>query len=712
MKIQMLNGIWKYRIGNGKTRDITVPFSTLPVGHSECVKIFNLEVEAKTTIVKFDGITYAAKVYVNGIYLGEMLPYSEYEFDITEFVKAKDNELLVEIEDISPTFGPSEGWENFGGIIRDVSLVFHEENYIADVFFHAELMNGYKDAAFTVETVSHRGNGIFHIALYYKDAPVLEYCQSAGKEYLVKTLTDVHLWSPDLPELYQLKVSLSENGNAVDTYCCNVGFREFKCDRHRFLLNGKPLFLKGVCKHEMIGDSGHCPTEEQIISDLRMIKDTGCNFVRLVHYPHNKKTIDIADRLGLMVSEEPGLWWSDTAEPEVSAGSFEVLRRTILRDRNHPSIVFWLCFNECKFTEQYLVHSAQICRKYDPTRLVSGANCMNDEDTLKYFNICGFDFYTMHPYAQTMDRAKESARILHDKPLLFTEWGGYYVYDNPNLLSEFMREMYRLYLADSDEGSLAGAFFWEWSELNDYNRGRPACVDGNLCEGLVDKYRNPHLIYTAFCESLKATGQQQNDDFWCDSALQDVANQNTVPMICDVEKFQNILNQINASEMQSGKMRKRRLKHGPVLQGVDGFHAVPIVLQDNDCASFDCHFKTDKLSVFGMTSFIKGYPLGGDYGERVAEMIVTFDDKCQEKMIFRNGIDITTVFELNGSSRINPVAESAIRSATFGYDKNFERYVLNKIELSVDHRKSINNISICSCNNGYAMLIYGIIYES
>lgn len=95
-------------------------------------------------------------------------------------------------------------------------------------------MNGYKDAAFTVETVSHRGNGIFHIALYYKDAPVLEYCQSAGKEYLVKTLTDVHLWSPDLPELYQLKVSLSENGNAVDTYCCNVGFREFKCDRHRF----------------------------------------------------------------------------------------------------------------------------------------------------------------------------------------------------------------------------------------------------------------------------------------------------------------------------------------------------------------------------------------------------------------------------------------------------------------------------------------------
>ena len=96
---------------------------------------------------------------------------------------------------------------------------------------------------------------------------------------------------------------------------------------------------------------------DEMETDMRMIKEMGCNFVRLVHYPHNKRILDIADRLGLMVSEEPGLWWSDTSLSEVAGGSTEVLRRTILRDRNHPCIVFWLCFNECEFTEEFLTSS-------------------------------------------------------------------------------------------------------------------------------------------------------------------------------------------------------------------------------------------------------------------------------------------------------------------------------------------------------------------
>ena len=145
-----------------------------------------------------------------------------------------------------------------------------------------------------------------------------------------------------------------------------------------------------------------------------------------------------------MVSEEPGLWGSDTSLPEVANGSLEVLKRTILRDRNHPSIVFWLCFNECKFTEKFLADSATVCRKYDPTRRVSGANCMTNEETLYHYNKCKFDFYTMHPYSDTFKRSKTSAEILHDKPLLFSEWGGYHVYDNPHLLLDFMSEIWKV----------------------------------------------------------------------------------------------------------------------------------------------------------------------------------------------------------------------------------------------------------------------------
>jgi len=711
MKHVSLNGEWLYRIGNGKLSPITVPFSRLPVGHSECLRSFDLSEQADRLFLKFDGITYYASVFLNGAELGEMLPYCEYEFEITDLVKPANNELKVVLEDIDRAFGPTAGWENFGGIIRDVQLIYRKENYLKDVFFYTDLFDHYKAASFTVETTTQLSRGDIKVELLYKDENIFTGQYPATQARIVGTVEHIKLWSPDAPELYELKVTLFENNTPVDVYTCKVGFREFTCERHRFLLNGKPLFLKGVCKHEMIGDNGHCPTEDQMLSDMQMIKDTGCNFVRLVHYPHNKKILDIADQLGLMVSEEPGLWWSDTADPQVSAGALEVMRRTIQRDKNHPAIVFWLSFNECRFTEQYLIDSARLCRQCDPTRLVSGANCMSNEDTLKYYNICGFDFYTMHPYAQTIDRAMKSAETLNDKPLLFTEWGGHFVYDNPKLLKEFLNAMYQLYLDNSDNGALAGAFFWEWSEVNDFNRGRPACIDGNLAEGLVDKYRKPRLIYNAFCEALADLGKEPEDDFWLEQTAKDFEVGNTIECCGNPDALNKLLTQINESEKVSGKVNKRRLKNGPVLHGVKSLNDIPVVLQDNACISLQGNFNTNKISLWGMTSIVKGYPLGGAYGESVAKVLITYEDNEQESFVLRNGEDITTVFALNNSSRIDPIAENAKRIAVFGYDKNFEHYVLNQIELHVNADKRIETISICSENNGYALLIHGISYD-
>ena len=99
------------------------------------------------------------------------------------------------------------------------------------------------------------------------------------------------------------------------------------------------------------------------------------------------------------------------------------MRRTILRDRNHVSVAFWLCFNECKFTDDCLKECVETCRRYDPTRMVSGANNQTATETLRYFNKYGFDFYTIHPYAPTYEKAKECIKVLNDKPLIFTEWG-------------------------------------------------------------------------------------------------------------------------------------------------------------------------------------------------------------------------------------------------------------------------------------------------
>ncbi len=713
-RIQSLNGIWEYRIGKGKFIKKQVPFSELAVGHSECRRVFDLEGNADKFFLKFDGITYAAKVYLNDRFIGSMIAYCEYSFDITDCVKQKDNVLLVEIEDISPSFGPTAGWENFGGIIRDVSIEYKNSNYIEDVFAHYVLKDAYTSALLTVETKCvNRQNAVFEINLSYKGELVLTYTQSATVEPIAKKVTNVRLWNFDNPELYKLDVLLIENGETLDSYVCNIGFREITKDKHRFMVNGRPVFLKGVCKHEMYNDSGHCPTETQMQEDMLKIKETGCNFVRLVHYPHNKKILDIADKIGLFVSEEPGLWWSDTSNPEISNGSIEVLKRTIMRDRNHPCIAFWLCFNECNFTEQFLIDSARVCREYDPTRMVSGANCMSNEDTLKYYNICGFDFYTMHPYDQTFDRSRKSVEVLNDKPLIFTEWGGHYLYNNPKILLEFFDEMNKLYFNQNDDICLAGAFFWCWAEVNDFNRGRPACIDGNLSEGLLTQDRKPTMIYETFCEGIRKIGTQTEEDpFWFVLKNEVLLKGENLLKNCVGGNFAEFMSEIAKKESKAPFMRHRLLTKGPVLSDITALNNIPLIINDSTEIDVNCNFNTESIMIIGLTAINKGYPLSGEYGEDVAVLKISYLDGEEQEYVLKNGVDVTTAFTTNLSSRINPVAENTVKFAEFGYDKNFENYILNSMKIDVNSEKIIKKISIKSCNNGYGLLLYGLFGDS
>ena len=163
-----------------------------------------------------------------------------------------------------------------------------------------------------------------------------------------------------------------------------------------------------------------------------------------------------------------------------------------------------------------------------------------------------------------------------------------------------------------------------------------------------------------------------------------------------------------APAVATGVKRSRILENGPVLDNIGTLLNTPITLCNNENAEFDCSIETDRISIIGMVSITKGYPISGEYGEEVADITLHFDDGTSQIQTFCNGIDVTTVFELCRSSRINPIAEKSHRIATFGYDKNFERYVLNKHVISFDEDKTINKISINSKNNGYALLIYGI----
>ena len=594
-----------------------------------------------------------------------------------------------------------------------MELVFKNDSYIEDVFFSCKLKNGYRDSKFTVQVTAVANAGeTAEITLFKDGKEVLSYSQTLGAPALLKTIENVELWSPETPSLYQLKVLLKDGERVLDEYAHAVGFREFSCDDKRFFVNGKPTFLLGVCRHDTYGECGHTLTESQIEEDLQAIKKLGCNYVRLVHYPHDKRVLEIADRLGLFVSEEPGLWWSDTANEEIANGSLEVLRRVILRDRNHACVAFWLCFNECHFTEKYLVDCCRVCRENDPTRLVSGANCMSIEETERYFNMCGFDFYTMHPYYHTTEKICESAKKLQGKPLLFTEWGGYFVYDNPHLLTDFITTMCNLWKGNPDSGYLAGASFWNWAGIHEYGRSAPACKNGLLKEALIEIDRRPTSIFQPFANAWKKLYETETyDDLYSFTVKTPVNGVLPLSVLSSTLSLEDgILNALTAAKQPIERYyykRERVLVKGPILMREElcGICATPYVLADGCEICFGAGIGAE-LTLLGCVSLPKGYPLSGAYGEDVAVLEISYADGTAQSFRLRNGKEVTTALRSFGPSRINPIAENAVRFAEFSYEVNHENYLINALRLPIEN-KPFAKITLRSANNGYHLLVYG-----
>ncbi|MBQ8408904.1 MAG: hypothetical protein IJY39_08580 [Clostridia bacterium] len=747
---QLLNGWWDYRIADGKFTKKLIPYSDPPVGFAECKLDFdalkfdaNEDTAGKRAFLVFDGITYSAEVTLNGTLLGKMLPYCEYRYEITDLLKSENNRLSVIIRDTEIVFGAGEGWENYSGITRDVYIEYFSESFIENVFFHSEVsakltaaecvaevkVNNPSDDLTLQLTLCDKGRKIAHFATLPVTGEMTKFAF---------TLSNPILWSPDCPTLYTLEVELIrggeiadnhyhlKGGNDIDSYCHKVGFKRLETRGKRFYLNGSPFFLLGVCRHEIWGEKGHMLTDDEIRQDLTMIKNLGCNYCRLVHYPHRKKTLEIADEIGLFVSEEPGLWWSDMKDQQIVDASLEVLRRTVIRDRNHVSVAFWLAFNECIFTPEFIKESGRVCREYDPYRMVSGANCMSIEMTKQYFKECGFDFYTMHPYHTDPWRMTQSAKELTDMPLVFTEWGGHPVFNSPFHMKQFITEVVRLWQNDEDKEVVTGASFWCFSEMYEINRAAPACYDGLQCEGLVDRFRKPTLGYQVFRDEFAKLHVKQTVPYFLtvEKFLADKGNYTTIDLSAAVETDEqksdfDAMMKTAAEPIPRFYFECRNVRHmakGPVLP--EDIRALgelpvlltkkPVIIKENSNFDVEINASTDKIHLIGMTSMPKGYPIDGGFGEEMGEIVVSYADGSSDTVKLRNGYEITTACAWYGPSRINPVASEAPRAIKFINDMDREHFVANLYSLAVDNSKKIQKITLHVFGEGYNLLIYGV----
>jgi beta-glucuronidase len=506
-----LNGIWERLVQEAHYDFISVPSSNRPIGQSLLKRDLTLPklTPGKRAFVHFEAIAYYGRVAINGIVLGAMGPYTPYEFEFTPHAKEGANSVSLDLADLVPfgdgsgadeiALGVSPGWEASSGIIRDVYVEMRPATFIDNVRLEYELTEDFAKARCTAQVMTSSAapaSAEVTLRLIRDQVEAARLTQTtklpagAGTVELIFDVEKPDLWSPITPNLYRLEASL-KSADAVDTWVCRTGFREFKAAGREFRLNGDRCILHGVCRHDMWKGQGFTLTRAQQRQDMKMIKDLGCNFVRLVHYPHNRHILELADEMGLMVSEEPGYWQVDfrtLPRSKVELG-YEVLERTIRRDWNSPSVVAWLLANECSLTTEFLREGKRRCNAIDPLhRLVSAANDRGAEVTKPMYEEAGMDFFDRHLYTfQVAEFEKEAEFYGPSKPLTFTEWGGRAIGQG---LPE-MQDTVNMILKLEEEGKVAGTSFWSWQDLRQYTRDDPEMHDGILESGVVTESREP-----------------------------------------------------------------------------------------------------------------------------------------------------------------------------------------------------------------------------
>jgi beta-glucuronidase len=239
-------------------------------------------------------------------------------------------------------------------------------------------------------------------------------------------------WSPETPKLYKVRITAGQ-----DTIEDLIGFRTVETRGTEILLNGKPIFLRGIAIHaEAPYRTGRANTDRDAETLLGWAKEMGCNYVRLAHYPHDESMLRTADRMGLLVwSENPVYWALQFDNPKVLAKAEQQLDEEIGTSRNHAAIILWSMANETPSTEartRFIETLASRTRALDPTRLITAALLVRAEGETKIVDDAlgsALDVIGINEYIGWYEGKPETAdttqwRIGYEKPLIVSEFGG------------------------------------------------------------------------------------------------------------------------------------------------------------------------------------------------------------------------------------------------------------------------------------------------
>ena len=327
--------------------------------------------------VYFGAVNYMTNVYCNGEKLGDHEGgYTPFNFEITDIVREKDNFVVARVNaarrnDAVP-MGMTDWW-NYGGITRRVMLIDVPSTFIRDYFIQLE-KGSFNKISGWIQLDGKKSEQ--KVTIEIPEIGVQETVSTNSDGYAkIEFSADFELWSPENPKLYDVIIKAE-----TDQFEDQIGFRSIETKGQDILLNGKSIFLRGICLHEEspFPNQGRASREDEAEILLGWAKELNCNFVRLAHYTHNEYMTRTADRLGLLVwAEIPVYWDIEWKNSATLINAKNQLSEMINRDKNKASIILWSVSNETplslKERDNFLLELVRLAKQIDPTRLTTAA---------------------------------------------------------------------------------------------------------------------------------------------------------------------------------------------------------------------------------------------------------------------------------------------------------------------------------------------------
>ena len=383
----------------------------------------------------FDGVKSAYRVWVNGEYVGfDKGSMTAGEFDITDFLKAGDNKLAVQVVRWSDgSYLEDQDMWRFSGIYRRVYLFSQPEIYIRDFFVTTDLDENYQNATLDVQAfIRNKSNTDFNKwsvrASVYDDSKteLVSFSQAiqelnSGEEatILLSRLVENPLkWSAEKPNMYSLILELlNADGEVTEILEERFGFREIEIKDAQLLVNGVHVKMKGTNRHEHDPLTGRTQSVDRIMQDFKLMKQLNINSIRTSHYPNDPVFYDLADEFGFYICDEVNAecHYGENYLAEQPGWELTFMDRTerfVQRDKNHPSVIMWSMGNECGLAPIHWA-MADYCREVDPTRPIYHQPNHPNGDA-PFADICG----TRYPSPAFLDMQADTSQ----RPIIMGEY--------------------------------------------------------------------------------------------------------------------------------------------------------------------------------------------------------------------------------------------------------------------------------------------------